>query len=55
MLLRELNHLREELKIVRDKLEDYELAKQTSESRGINSIDALIQTLNADAGNLKKF
>lgn len=50
MLLRELNNLREELKIIRDRNEDYEIARQTAEARGIHSIDALIQTLNADAG-----
>ena len=49
-LLQELNKLREELKIIRDRIQDYEIARETSEVRGIHSIDALIQTLNADAG-----
>ena len=50
LLLQELNSLREELKIVRGKIEDYEIAKKTFDERGGHSIDTLIQTLNADAG-----
>lgn len=50
MLLSELNHLRGELKIIRDRITDYDVAKQTADVRGIHSIDALIQTLHADSG-----
>jgi hypothetical protein len=52
MLLHELNNLREELKIVRDRVEDFETARQTSTVRGIHNVEALIQTLNADSGGL---
>ncbi|CAF3214390.1 unnamed protein product [Rotaria socialis] len=51
LLLQELNSLRQELKIVRSKIQDYEVARTTFDERGVHSIDALIQTLNADAGN----
>lgn len=50
LLLQELNSLRQELKIVRGKIQDYEVAKTTFDERSVHSIDALIQTLNADAG-----
>ncbi len=50
LLLQELNNLREEVKIVRGIIQDYEIAKQTFDERGVHSIDALVQTLNADAG-----
>jgi len=45
-----LNNLREEVKVVRGRIQDYEVAKQTLEQGNTHSIDALIQTLNADAG-----
>ncbi|CAF1626128.1 unnamed protein product, partial [Adineta ricciae] len=51
LLLQELNNLREELKIVRGRLQDYGIASGTFGERGVHSTEALIQTLNADAGN----
>ncbi|CAF1133715.1 unnamed protein product [Rotaria sordida] len=51
LLLQELNNLRQELKIIRGRTQDYEIAKKTFDERGVHSIDALVQTLNADAGN----
>ncbi|CAF0950735.1 unnamed protein product [Adineta steineri] len=51
LLLQELNNLREELRIVRGRLQDYDVARQTFGERGVHSTEALIQTLNADAGN----
>jgi hypothetical protein len=45
-----LNNLREELKIIRGRIQDYEVAKETFDERGVHSIDALVQTLNSDAG-----
>ena len=45
-----MNDLRRELKTVRGRLQDFEVAQQTFDERGVHSIDALIQTLNADAG-----
>lgn len=45
-----MNQLREELKTIRGRIQDYQVAKQTSEDRDVHSVDALIQTLNADAG-----
>ncbi|CAF2959691.1 unnamed protein product [Rotaria sp. Silwood2] len=51
LLLQELNNLRQELKVVRGRIQDYEIAKTTFDERGVHSIDALVQTLNADAGN----
>lgn len=54
-MLRELNYLREELKILRDRIQDYETARETAETKGIHSIDALIQTLNSDAGLFDRF
>jgi len=50
LLLQELNNLREEVKIVRGRIQDYEVAKETFDERGVHSIDALIQTLNSDTG-----
>lgn len=50
-----MNQLREEVKIIRGRIQDYEIAKQTSDDRDVHSIDALIQTLNADAGLLISF
>ncbi|UJR36357.1 hypothetical protein I4U23_029083 [Adineta vaga] len=51
LLLQELNNLREELKIVRGRLQDYDIARQTFGEKGVHSTEALVQTLNADAGN----
>ncbi|CAF4648755.1 unnamed protein product [Rotaria sp. Silwood1] len=51
LLLQELNNLRQELKVVRGRIQDYEVAKKTFGERSVHSIDALVQTLNADAGN----
>ncbi|CAF1656915.1 unnamed protein product, partial [Didymodactylos carnosus] len=51
MLTQEINTLREELKLVRGKINDFEIAKQTFDDRNVHSIDAVIQTLNANTGN----
>ena len=53
LLIQELNSLREELKIVRDRTQDFEVAKRTSEQRGILNVDSLVQTLTVDAGSAK--
>mgnify|MGYP006907000466 CR=1 FL=1 len=43
------------MKIVRGRLQDYDIARQTFGEKGVHSTEALVQTLNADAGLHKCF